>query len=210
MIQQLLTISSGIAIGTFIEGGYFAGYISHNADGIATHGLIVCPNPDGNNSGNTIQWKTINSASMAISDVSNFDGASNTLFLTSNTHPAANYCTNLTTNGYNDWYLPAIYELDIAYANLKPTNATPSSSNTGNPYAVPQRVTTHTSGQTSVTQFQGSATQAFNTWTWSSTENVGNGSKALMFEFNSGLLESTPGFDKTDYAYVRAFRKFAV
>ena len=31
----------GPAIGEPYEGGYFAGYISYNEDGVATHGLIV-------------------------------------------------------------------------------------------------------------------------------------------------------------------------
>ena len=38
-----------------------------------------------------------------------------------NGHPAAYYCKNLTTGGYNTWYLPAIDELKTLYSNKSAT-----------------------------------------------------------------------------------------
>jgi hypothetical protein len=35
--------------------------------------------------------------------------------LASRDHPAAEFCVNLSIGGHTDWYLPARYELDIAY-----------------------------------------------------------------------------------------------
>jgi hypothetical protein len=42
-------------------------------------------------------------------------------------HPAAQFCVNLSIGGFTDWYLPARYELDIAYFNLKPSLQTANS-----------------------------------------------------------------------------------
>jgi hypothetical protein len=36
-------------------------------------------------------------------------------------HPAAYYCKNLTTGGYNTWYLPAKNELNTLYSNKSAT-----------------------------------------------------------------------------------------
>ena len=49
-------------IGDAYEGGFFAGYISHTANGVATHGLIVAPSASGYNGQATLQWKTTNSS----------------------------------------------------------------------------------------------------------------------------------------------------
>ena len=43
-------------------------------------------------------------------------------------HPAAYYCKNLTTGGYNTWYLPAKVELNTLYSNRA---ATPFATNNG-------------------------------------------------------------------------------
>jgi hypothetical protein len=41
--------------------------------------------------------------------------------------------------GFTDWYLPARYELDIAYFNLKPSTQANDTSWGSNVYSVPQR-----------------------------------------------------------------------
>jgi len=41
------TLPLDLALGTPLEGGYFAGYISHTADGSPTHALIVAPRATG-------------------------------------------------------------------------------------------------------------------------------------------------------------------
>jgi hypothetical protein len=60
---------------------------------------------------------------------SNFDGKANTDLMMSliadstysaGAFPAAQFCADLSIGGHTDWYLPARYELDIAYFNLKP------------------------------------------------------------------------------------------
>jgi hypothetical protein len=61
---------------------------------------------------------------------SDFDGKANTDLMMSliadstysaGAFPAAQFCADLSIGGHTDWYLPARYELDIAYFNLKPS-----------------------------------------------------------------------------------------
>ena len=114
-------------IGDAFEGGFFAGLISHTANSVATHALIVAPRATGASGTNytlttNYQWKTANTTTTGTT--SSFDGAANTAAMVTAgiaSHPAAQFCVNLSIGGYSDWYLPARYELDIAYENLKPT-----------------------------------------------------------------------------------------
>ncbi len=66
------------------------------------------------------------------------NGVSNTTILAAfgssitSGHPAAVYCKNMTTGGYNTWYLPAINELRTMYSNRgKKPFATSNSFQTG-------------------------------------------------------------------------------
>lgn len=191
-------------IGEFLEGGYFAGVISQSANGVATHGLIVAPAAFGYNS---FQYKTSDTFTN-FSD-SEYDGASITLNIGDTNHPAANYCKGLSINGYSDWYLPARYELEIAYYNLKPTTEINNTSIGANSYAVPQRGLSYTEGnpaQTSVAAFQSGGAEAFaadNHWTATQFSTA----SAWLVLFRNGLQY---GNTKTNSAYVRAFRKFAL
>jgi hypothetical protein len=197
---------AGLEIGEDYEGGYFAGYISQTANGVATHGLIVAPAAS---IGIALKWKTSDTISPGTSSL--FDGAANTANMADTSHPAANYCAGLTIGGYSDWYLPARYELEIAYYNLKPTT---DSNNTilgsANPYAVPARPNKYTAGdpsQTSVTAFQSNGAEAFIDWFhWSSSESSSEHAWLIRFDDGTVFEETT----KTSSFYVRAFRKFAI
>ena len=198
---------AGIPIGAFLEGGYFAGYISHTADGNATHGLIVAPAASGYNGESQLQWKTANTSTPGTSSL--YDGAANTANMADASHPAANYCAGLTIDGYSDWYLPALYELEIAYYNLKPTTQSNNTSFGINAYSVPARGSNYTAGdpaQTSVTAFQSGGAEAFvGNYHWTSTEASSTHARVLLF----GNGFQTNG-GKTGLVYVRAFRKFAL
>lgn len=200
------------AIGAAYEGGFFAGTISHTDNGVATHALIVAPAATGaSGSGYTIttnlQWKTTNTTTAGTT--SSFDGAANSANMNNASHPAAQFCEGLSIGGYTDWYLPARYELDIAYENLKPVTDSNSTSWGINPYSVPERTVNRTAGapaQTSVAAFQSGGAEAFVAGGhWSSTE----GASAFAWElgFVNGVQVNG---SKANLRRVRAFRKLAL
>lgn len=208
--------AGGLQPGEYLEGGYFAGYISHTANGVATHALIVAPAATGatGTGGYTLtddkEWKTSNTTTTGTTSL--FDGAANTAAMVTagiTDHGAANFCNGLSIGGYSDWYLPARYELDIAYYNLKPTTASNSTGYGTNAYSVPARGSNYTAGdpaQTSVAAFQSGGSEAFVADShWSSTEN--NSTTAWVLLFSNGSQSNS---EKTRYRRVRAFRKVAV
>jgi hypothetical protein len=197
-------------IGASFQGGYFAGLISHSANGVATHALVVAPK--GNET--TAAWQTSSSITGA---TSTFNGAANTALMTNS--PAANHCKNYTGGGYTDWFLPARLELDIAYFNLKPTTTDNSTTGGINAYSVPPRSVSYTvsnPARTSVAAFQAGGAQAFaDGGYWSSTEATQAG--AWILRFNSGSQQINELYwngilisSKSDVFYIRPFRKVAL
>ena len=201
-------------IGEPFGGGYFAGYISHTADGNPTHALIVAPRATGaTGTGYTLTtnlaWKTANTTTAGTT--SSFDGAANTAAMVTAgiaDHPAANFCKNLSIGGFTDWYLPARYELDIAYFNLKPSTAANDTSWGSNVYSVPRRNSLNTStypAQTTLTAFNTSAEAFVGGDHWSSTES--NATESWFFFFSDA---SQGDALKTIPTRVRAFRRIAL
>ena len=201
-------------IGEPFGGGYFAGYISHTADGNPTHALIAAPRATGaTGSGYTLttslQWKTTTTTTTGAA--SDFDGAANTAAMVTAgiaDHPAANFCVGLSIGGFTDWYLPARYELDIAYFNLKPsTNANNTSGGT-NIYAVPQRNINWTAtypAQTALTAFNTTAEAFLATRHWASSDDAPTRGWTVIL--SSGIQGN---FLKTSGVNVRAFRRIAL
>jgi len=219
IVTPQLKVLNGVTqesiLGIPFGGGYFAGYISHTADGNPTHALIVAPAAAGATGTGypvttNLTWKTATTLTTGTSSA--FNGAANTAAMVTAgiaDHPAAEFCVNLSIGGFNDWYLPAPWELDIAYFNLKPTTSTSNVNSGNNPYSVPRRNSFYTvTGvpQTAATLFQGGQSEAFPAAQgWASQE--ASTSFAYGYSFANGLF-GTPG--KTTQLPVRAFRRIAL
>jgi len=97
-------------LGESYEGGFYMGTIC--AAGTCYY-LIVAPNASGCA---CCQWKTSNTSTSGTSDLC--DGFDNTYnSLTNSSHPAGNWTATRTIDGFSDWYLPAIEELQVFYDN---------------------------------------------------------------------------------------------
>lgn len=202
-------------IGEPFGGGFFAGYISHTADGNPTHALIVAPRATGaTGTGYTLTtnllWKTATTTTTGATSV--FDGTLNTAAMVTAgiaNHPAAKFCVDLSIGGFTDWYLPSRFELDIAYFNLKPTADINSISFGVNNYSVPKRLINNTETnplRTNLSAFTSNAQEAFQAGShWSSTQN--SATEGIAANFLRGFAENT---NKTDGARVRAFRRIAL
>lgn len=157
-------------IGESFGGGYYAGQISTTGNGVADYYLIVAPVSSGQHSSK--QWKT--SATSTAGTDSVIDGPTNTANMDNASHPAAQFCAGLTIGGFSDWYMPARYELEVCYYNLKPTTDTNNTSSGTNTYAVPSRgsnYTSNTPSQTSATDFKNTGSEYFSLDNyWASTE----------------------------------------
>jgi len=101
-------------------GSSFGGGIIFYIDNTGLHGLVAAPDDQGYSA-----W------GCTLSEISGADGSivgtgyQNTLDILngcSETEAAAYICANLELNGYSDWFLPSIDELNLMYLNLKINN----------------------------------------------------------------------------------------
>ena len=201
-------------IGDEYGGGFFAGYISQNADGVATHRLIVAPKSSGQSSSTLKMHSTLTSPSVT---TSLYDGETNTSnWVTFGNSPACSYAAALSIGGYSDWYIPSRYEMQVVYYHLKPTVQSNVTNRGENPYAVPTLLTSNIGytlnysttepPRTSVSDFQSGSTEAFDTNTyWCSS--LGGGGRPHRHSFVNGTVGQS---DATDLNYVRAIRKVAI
>jgi hypothetical protein len=206
-------------IGEEFGGGFFAGYISHTADGNPTHALIVAPRATGaTGTGYTLTtnlaWKTTQTTTA--NTTSFFDGAANTAAMVTAgiaDHPAAQFCVGLSISGFTDWYLPATAELQIAFFNLKRDGTISNNTSVGaNIYAVPPVTSNYTlsyPGQTSVTLFASGGSEQF--------EITGDGNHSGSSEIGAERYRPVSMRDgalgspfKTTANRVRAFRRIAL
>jgi hypothetical protein len=105
--------------GVFYEyqGGYYAGAIYYGAGG-PVYDLFIAPKANWVSGAYDSEYNQPLSGAQ-----SSYDGATNTAeLLASGRSPLANNISALNINGFNDWYIPAIWELAEVYWNLKPTN----------------------------------------------------------------------------------------
>jgi hypothetical protein len=160
-------------IGEHAEGGIIY-YLYLDSTG-KQHGLVVSLN----NLSREVEWgpkdKDVENCA------STWDGQSNTqaiLMATRDTTKAAGLCDNYVGGGYDDWYLPAIYELQTINANL---------------LAV----------EKALDAIEGSDEIEMSLY-WSSTQS--NAASAWFFSFYES--KPTNYYDKTSKTLVRAIRSF--
>ena len=218
-------------VGSVFEGGYYGGLISHSANGVPSHALILAPLATGallNPYPAGVAWKSSNTSTAGAS--SSFDGYANTLAMDVASHPAAAFCRGLSIGGFDDWYLPANQEWDILWRAFKPLalsadyyDGRPAYGS--NPYAVPPGGTytaanpaqtalsafQYPGGSESLYQYDGNADAAF-LW-WTSTE--ATAATALVRDARGGLLYEPEGLLKTSRTpegtmAVRAIRRIPV
>lgn len=193
-------------IGTPFQGGYYAGRMK--VAGIS-YALIISP-AAGQFSGD-LQWKTTNSST--VGSTSAWDGLANTnaqIAAGASSHPAANFCKNLTIGGYTDWALPARDQLELVYRNFKPievSNNTSSGINNSSDPPSSFLYTTTNPGQTPLLNFKAGGADAItgNGALWSSTE----ASSTTANYQNTGIgLQTTD--NKTMGYSVRAVRMIVI
>lgn len=172
---SMMSVSIPTRPGTPFGGGYYVGRML-GLDGFR-YALIVAPKSGGETTG-PIQLLT--NANDVPGARSGWDGASNTAAfaaVTIGTSPAAIALASLNGsnfNGFNDWHIPARYQLEMCYRNLKPSvdqNITKDGT-TSNQYADPPTpaYTATDPAQTTVAAFQKGGPEAFEDGDyWSST-----------------------------------------
>jgi hypothetical protein len=207
-------------IGDPFEGGFFAGLISHTADGNPTHALIVAPRATGaTGTGYELttnqRWKTTNTTTAGATSV--FDGAANTAAMVTAgiaEHPAAEFCVNLSIGGFTDWYLPARFELAIAYFNLKNTTGINSTSVGINNYSVPMITANYTTSYPSITPVSifNNPTQRFSiAYHWMSNQTNATDAPFMVWGNESTTNGGVGSISKTaQFVSVRAFRRIAL
>jgi len=80
------------------------------------HGLIASLTDLGSS-----VWSNVDTVQIGTSAQSTIDGYNNTIAITNqqgHTNSAAKICDDYTAGGFNDWYLPAIFELKKCFDNL--------------------------------------------------------------------------------------------
>lgn len=194
-------------IGQAFGGGFYAGQVSYTATGVADYYLIVAPKSTG-------QTGPVGFGNTAGVTTSEIDGFANSNLLNSPSNPPAYFCRGLTIGGYNDWYMPARYELEILYYYLKPTtqnNVTYTFRDSGtNRYAVPPRTGPYglqNPSRTTASDFQSPNAQAFDASAYQASTNEAPSSDFIyrMLFTNADLNFASGGSYR-----VRAIRRVPV
>lgn len=180
--------------GTPYGGGYYVGRMI-GGDGVK-YAVILAPK-SGGESAYLLNYRPTQVATPNAGSA--WDGLGNTAALIAlgpNVSAIADYTlavnNNGGINGYTDWFVPARYQLEMCYRNLKPftaANSTDSPGATNNTYADPNTpaYTATVPAQTTVAAFQGGGSEAFlNDNYWSSTEY--SAANAWSQDLNSGRM----------------------
>lgn len=197
--------------GVFWQGGYYAGLM--NIDG-KTYAIVVSPKAQGET------YNTLNTNNLSLPETINtYDGWANTEWMVADGggfHPAAIFCRSLTIGGFNDWYLPAMDELELCYRNLKPTTEANFTGNVQglfsgiNAYSIPpgQEYTAIDPSQTASNAFKLGGSESFNTdFHWTSTQHQ----YFVDIQYVQRFSDGAQAFDvKKKVYYTRAVRRVLI
>ena len=225
--------------GSDFGGGYFAGQIN---DGGTIYNIIVPPVTSGSLTGQTpspLAWSDSSQISTVIDGqlnkvcgkgvtekfISNYNTFYWPLFgwvLGSDGPNAGTYDATNTIGtgigGFNDWYIPAEYEMNVTYYGLKPTTDVNQvgAGAIGSSAVAPMLSTGWTSNnptQTSAGVFQGVNPQSYQPGGlqiyWTATAKTGSVTNAYYGEYQAGGTTTSDqgGFNKTRTLLARAVRR---
>jgi hypothetical protein len=180
------------------QGGFFAGQMNI---GGTVYNLVVAPVTSGSLQGETTgSWATVATDDTTANNT--FYGSTATTTYANAQHPLFNWAINNAngpnagtfdpTNtagtgigGYNDWYIPSIYELMTLYYYFKPDSA-PNNAGTGvNPFAVAPCISPFTSINPTATTIPGFVPPGTNSF---SASNYGSATQSGSTNFRSILF----------------------
>ena len=196
-IQEITPI-----LGTSMGGGFYAGRIIIDDQPFA---LVVAPKAEGQHKP-TIwipDYKEVPGA------LSYNDGLANTKAMAEAGSKLAQWAIDLRIAGFDDWYLPAQDELEVAHRNLKPTtdkNYCWARSGTNLSAVTPTRpYTPDFPLQTESELFKAGGAEAFDAdWYWSSTQHASVSDYAWFQHFSNGNQDY---YDPYVKLRARAFRR---
>lgn len=204
-MDQNQSVAALPAIGTPMEGGFFAGAYLLKGE---RRGLIIAPKVGGEAKG--IWHEEFELIEGALSYV---DGLSNTRAMAEVGSPIAQEALELRIGGFEDWHVPAQDQLEMAYRAFKPsTRENYLYGRSGiNASALPPSYPylAASPGQTSIEAFLSGGPEAFEAdeWYWTSTQHAGNSCCAWMQYFGDG----NQNYGHKDYEYlVRFVRSVAI
>jgi hypothetical protein len=189
------------AIGSAFGGGYFAGQIRV---GDVLFGLVMA-GAAGELSG---RW---NAGTSKVEDaVSRRDGRENTIAMDAAGSKLAARALALNINGFTDWYIPALDELEILYRNFKPSSCSSYPGDGINKNSVPAgtKYTSASPAQTTVAALvEDEADALIPAWYWSSTQFAADPANAWFQGFVNGYQN---GNHKSYAGRARAVRRFVI
>ena len=192
-------------LGTAMDGGFYAGRIKIGDQDFA---LIVAPKDQGEHE----DTKWIGDYKDVPNALSWNDGQANTAAMAEAGSELAKWATDLSIDGYTDWYLPSQDELEIIYRNLKPTsneNSRWARSGINLSAIEPTRPYTATApAKTQAEAFQEGGEQAFDTtWYWTSTQHASTTGSAWFQYFYDGFQDY---YGKGSELRARAVRRLPI
>ena len=109
--------NSGAPVGPFTTIGSGSATIGFWVADSTTNKLVVAPK----STETTLSWGSVGTFRNVRNTTNGLANTNTLAAFGASAHPAAHYCKNLTTGGYNTWYMPAQSEMYTMYLNKSVT-----------------------------------------------------------------------------------------